>query len=426
MKYRAFLTILFLMICGLVNAQLIGIKAGKVIDPSTGTVLNNQIILVEKGKIKEIGTNIAIPKETEIIDLSNSTVMPGLIDAHTHICASISRYADMLGLDFLDLVLLNPDGYRAIQGAVNAKQLLDAGFTTIREAGNSGKYDDVDVKRAINEGLIPGPTILAAGRIIVPFGGQFRASVDKQFLMNNEYFFADTRDEIKKAIRENIFYGADVIKIVVDSKKYKYSADDIQYIVSEARQAGLKVMAHCQTLEGVNSAVTGGVNSVEHGWTIPDTTIALMKKKGIVLVSTDFPAKILQVYGSDEENAKAFHNKLIKRLRRVYDAGVKIAFGSDIMVDIPNETRGTAALSYIDSFVEAGIPPSDILKIFTINAAQLLGIEKTRGTLSAGMACDLIAVNGNPLENIQALKNVSFVMKNGVVYKDIKTNGNSR
>lgn len=422
MIFRAFLIILVSLNLGLAHAQIIAIKAGKIIDPLSGGVSYNQIILVENSKIKESGANIAIPKDAEIIDLSKSTVMPGLIDAHTHISANISKFADILGVDYLDLVLLNPDGYRAIQGAVHAKDILDAGFTTIREAGNSGKYVDVDIKRAINEGLIVGPNILTAGRIIAPFGGQFRTKADKQFIVNNEYFFADTHDELKKAIRENIFYGVDVIKIVVDSKRYKYSTEDIKFIVNEAKMAGLKVMAHCQTLDGLYSAVSGGVASVEHGWTIPDSIITLMNQKEIVLVSTDFPTKVLQAFGSDEENAKAFHAKLISRLKRVYDGGVKIAFGSDIMVNIDDETRGTVALSYIDSFVEAGIPASDILKIMTINAAQLLGIEKVRGTIAQGMFCDIIATEENPLENIMSLKKVSFVMKNGVVIKNIKNN----
>jgi imidazolonepropionase-like amidohydrolase len=211
----------------------------------------------------------------------------------------------------------------------------------------------------------------------------------------------------------------DVIKIVVDSKRYKYSTEDIKFIVNEAKLAGFKVMAHCQTLDGIYSAVSGGVASVEHGWIIPDSIITLMKKKEIFLVSTDFPAKVLQAYGSEVENANVFHSKLIRRLKRVYEGGVKIAFGSDIMVDIDNETRGTVALSYIDSFVEAGIPAAEILKIMTINAAQLLGIEKVRGSIAPGMSCDLIATEDNPLENIMTLKKVSFVMKNGVVYKKI-------
>ena len=423
MVFKSFLIISFLFISRLADAQLIAVKAGKVIDPATDQVYNNQIILIENGKIKEYGPVIAVPKEAEIIDLSNSTVMPGLIDAHTHICANISKFADMLGIDFLDLVLLQPDGYRAIQGTVHAKQMLDAGFTTIREAGNSGKYVDVDIKRAINEGLTTGPTIIAAGRIIAPFGGQFRTRADKQFIVNNEYFFADTHDELKKAIRENIYYGADVIKIVVDSKRYQYSTEDIRFIVSEAKLAGLRVMAHCQTLDGVYAAVTGGVASVEHGWTIPDSIIKLMKQKEIVLVSTDFPVKVLQAFGNSEENAKAFHNKLIMRLKRVYNGGVEIAFGSDIMVDMANETRGIVALSYIDSFVEAGIPAAEILKIMTVHGARLLGIEKERGRIAPGMCGDLVATQDNPMENIMTLKKVSFVMKNGVV---IKNNSNTR
>jgi imidazolonepropionase-like amidohydrolase len=422
MTFRAFLTLLFLFFLGFANAQIVAIKAGRIIDPSTGKTHNNQIILVENSKIKEFGAKVIIPKGSEIIDLSKSTVMPGLIDAHTHICANISKFADYLGIDFLDLVLLNPDGYRAIQGAVHAKQMLDEGFTTIREAGNSGKYVDVDIKRAINEGLIVGPTILTAGRIITPFGGQFRTKADKQFLLNNEYFFADTYDELKKAIRENIFYGVDVIKIVVDPKPYIYSTEDVKFIVNEAKQAGLKVMAHCGTVDGIYSAVSGGVASVEHGWTIPDSIIALMRQKDVVLVSTDFPTRVLQAYGSEKEKAETFHKKLVKRLKTVYESGVKIAFGSDIMVDMYNETRGTVALSYIDSFVEAGIPEADILKIMTINAAQLLGIEKERGIIAQGMYCDLIATEDNPLENIQTLKKVSFVMKNGIVYKNINNN----
>ncbi|HEY4786783.1 MAG TPA: amidohydrolase family protein [Bacteroidales bacterium] len=417
MIFRTFLTLLFSMILGLANAQLIAIKAGKVIEPSTGSISNNQIILVENGKIKELGYNIKIPKDAEIIDLSKSTVMPGLIDAHTHICASVSKFADYLGIDFLDLVLLKPDGYRAIEGAVHAKQMLEAGFTTIREAGNAGKYVDVDVKRAINERLIPGPNIIAAGRIIVPFGGQFRTKADKKFIQNDEYFFADTQDELKKAIRENIFYGVDIIKIVVDSKRYKYSTEDIKFIVNEAQRAGLKVMAHCQTVDGLYAAVSAGVASVEHGWTIPDSIMNIMKQKKIVLVSTDFPVEVLQAYGSDEQTAKTFHDKLIKRLKRAYDSGVKLAFGSDVMIDMYNETRGQTALRYIDSFVEAGIPAIDILKIMTINSSELLGIDMERGSISKGMYCDLIATEENPLENIQTLKKVTFVMKNGVVYK---------
>lgn len=416
--FQKILLLILLVFLLKTNAQVTAIKAGKLLDPATGKVSTNQIILIENEKVLEIGEKVIIPSSAKVIDLSKLTVMPGLIDAHTHICARTSRIADMLGVEFLDMVLLNPDGYRAIQGTVYAGQMLNAGFTTIREAGNSGKYDDVDVKRAINEGLIEGPNIIAAGKIISPFGGQFRTKGDKQFIVNNEHIFADTQDEIKKAIRENIFYGADVIKIVVDSKRYKYSSEDIKFAVNEARSAGLKVMAHCQTAEGAHSAAIGGVASIEHGWSLSDSTIALMKEKGIVLVSTDFPSRLLQAYGSSKEIAEATHARFIKRLKKAFDAGVVIAFGTDIMIDVENETRGTLALSYIDSFVEAGMPASEILKIMTTNPARLLGIEKTRGAITPGMYCDLIAVNENPLDNIHTLKSIPFVMRNGKICKN--------
>lgn len=315
------------------------------------------------------------------------------------------------------MVLLNPEGYRAIQGTVYAKQMLDAGFTTVRDAGNAGKYADVDVKRAINEKLVDGPNMFVAGKIIAPFGGQFRTKADKQFLMNDEYYFADTQDELRKAIRENIYYGADVIKIVVDGQKYHYTTEDIKFIVQEAGKAGVKVMAHCQTPDGEYSAASAGVASIEHGWTAADSVTAIMKTKNIYLVSTDFTEKVLVGFGHPLERAKQIHEKRVERLKRAYHAGVMIAFGSDVMIDIENETRGTLAIGYIDSFVEAGIPAKDILKIMTINAAKLLGIDKERGVLAPGMYADIIATSDNPFENIQTLKKVTFVMKNGIVYK---------
>lgn len=414
---KQFTLALLLILLSFSFAQIRAIRAGRIIDPGTGKVIENQIIIIENGKIKDIGKNINIPANAEISDLSGYTILPGLIDAHTHICAKTSILADQLGVEFLDMVLLNPDGYRAIQGTVYAKQMLDAGFTTIREAGNSGKYVDVDVKRAINEGLIAGPNIVAAGRIIAPFGGQFRAKADKEFITNNEYFFADTQDEIRKAIRENIFYGSDVIKLVADSKQYKYSGEDMKFAVNEAKNARLKVMVHCQTLQGAYNAAQAGVASIEHGWSLPDSILNIMKQKNVFLVSTDFPVNVLKAFGSSEENAVNFHNRLIERLKRTYKTGVKIAFGSDIMVDVKDETRGTLALSYINSFVEAGIPNQEIIKIMTTNPAELLGLEKQKGSISVNMDADLIAVEGNPLDDIEKLKNVVFVMKNGKVYK---------
>lgn len=391
------------------------IRAGRVVDPLTGTSSSNQVIVVEGNKITDIGSGITIPPDAKVIDLSQYVITPGLFDAHTHVCATVSKFADWLGVDFFDMVLLNPSGYRAIQGAVHAREMLEAGFTTIRDAGNAGKFVDVDVKRAINEGLIPGPNMVVAGKIITPFGGQFRTRADEQFLKNDEYVFADTRDELIKAIRENIYYGSDVIKVVVDGQRYAYTYDDLKLIVSEAKNAGLKVMAHCQTPAGEYTAAKAGVASIEHGWTIPDSVAKLMKQNNVVLVSTDFTEEVLREFGHPEDRARTIHKRYVDRLKRVYISGVTIAFGTDIMIDKPNGTRGELAIGYLSSFVEAGIPNADILRSLTIHPARLLGMEARRGRVVKGMFADIIATKESPLDDVMALKQVRFVMKDGKV-----------
>jgi imidazolonepropionase-like amidohydrolase len=295
--------------------------------------------------------------------------------------------------------------------------MLEAGFTTVRDAGNAGKFADVDVKRAINEGLITGPTMIVAGKIIAPFGGQFRTRADKEFLVNDEYAFADSHDELQKAIRENIYYGADWIKIVVDGQKYSYSYDDIAFIVSEAKKAGTKVMAHCQSPAGEYAAAKAGVASIEHAWTLPDSVAVIMKKNNIVLVSTDFTEGVLMAFGHPRERARQIHLRRVERLKRAYNLGITIAFGTDVMIDLENRTRGELAIGYIDSFVEAGIPASEILKILTLNPARLLGMEKQRGKIEAGFFADLVATKTDPLTDINALKDIAFVMKEGKVVR---------
>ena len=219
-----FLSLLTVLISASTHAQVTAIKAGKLLDPETGTTTANQIILIENQTIKAIGPDIKIPNGASIIDLSNRTVLPGLFDAHTHLCMTTRRARDAGNYYFTTLVDTN--AYRAIQGVANARSMLEAGFTTIRDVGNSGNYVDADLRRSIDEGLVPGPTIISAGRIIAPYGGQFQLQPDKRDLGNPEYFFADTRDDLKKAVHENIHYGATVIKLVVDDQRYIYSVDD--------------------------------------------------------------------------------------------------------------------------------------------------------------------------------------------------------
>jgi len=412
--YRLICAFAFLLLfITLTAAQITAIKAGKLVDPETGTTALNQIILVENGKIKAVGAGLAIPAGATVIDLSGSTVLPGLFDAHTHLC-----YTNLPEMrDQFDIDMRQTTAYRAIEGTKNAKDMLESGFTTVRDVGNNGKYADTALRQAIERGIVPGPTMINAGRIIAPFGGQYQLQPDRPELGNPEYLFADTRDEMVKAIRENIHFGARVIKIVVDDQRYIYTADDIKFMVIEAHRAGVKLAAHCMTTEGARNAALGGVDSIEHGFRMTDEVLRLAKDNNVVLVGTDFTEAAAGYLGQGPEFAKFFHGIFLDRLKRAYKVGITMAYGTDTFFAAPGETRGTIAVSYIDSFTEAAIPAKDILKIMTFNAAKLLGVEKERGSIKPGMFADIIATPENPLDNINTLKKVSFVMKEGKVYR---------
>jgi imidazolonepropionase-like amidohydrolase len=396
-------------------AQVVAITAGTLLDPETGTERTGQIILIEAGKIKAIGPEVQIPSDAARIDLSKETVLPGLFDAHTHLLASVDARWD---LDFWIMALQRRAGWRAIQGVRYAKEMLESGFTTVRDLGNSGDHLDTDLDKAIRFGLVPGPTMIFSGRIIAPFGGQFwDTPADPRLLENPEYRFADSRDEMQKAVRENVYWGARIIKIVVDGQKYSYSADDIRFIVAEAARAGTKVAAHVQTEPGARAAIEAGVASIEHGWVLTDEDLALAKKKGVVLVSTDFTVAELLADGMEPEAARRTHEKYVARLKRAWAAGVDIVFGTDVMSDVKGRTRGDVAMEYVDSFTEAGIANADILRSMTTRAAALLGVEKERGAIRVGMAADLVATSVNPLNDIGGLKKIDFVMKDGRIQR---------
>ena len=424
-------TILFwLLLCsGLsASAQVTAIRAGRLADPESGTTLANQVILVEGRTIRAVGAEVAIPAGARVIDLSRMTVMPGLIDCHTHVCSSVPsrrglpRKASRSGQIAYDLG--NTTAYRAIQGVANVRTMLEAGFTTIRDIGNAGNYADVDLRRAITEGLVPGPTMITAGRIIAPFGGQYAPS-DRGYTMNPErpglgapeYLYADTRDELRKAIRENIFHGAQLIKIVVDDQRYLYSVDDIRFAAEEAHQARVRLAAHAVTEAGARHAAMARVDSIEHGFMMSDSVLELAKRNQVVLVGTDFTQEYLQEYGQDAETAGRGYARSLDRIRRAYRIGVEQAFGSDIIFDVEGKTRGEVCLSILDTYVAAGLPNSYLLRMLTTNAARLLDVSHQRGAIRAGLAADLIATPENPLEEIATLKRVRFVMKEGAVIR---------
>ena len=397
-------------------AQITAVTAGALIDPDTGTEKANQTILIDGGTIVAAGSDLQIPGDAKRIDLSHETVLPGLIDAHTHLLANVDAKWD-LG-DFWIMAMQRRAGFRAILGAQHAKEMLESGFTTVRDVGNSGDHLDADLAKAIRFGLVPGPTMVYSGKIIAPFGGQFwDTPADPRLLNNPEYLLADSRDEMQKAVRENIYWGAQVIKIVVDGQKYAYSVDDIRFIVAEAARAGAKVAAHVQTERGARAAVEAGVASIEHGWVLTDEDLALAKRNNVVLVSTDFTVAELIADGMEPDAAKRTHEKYVARLKRAWDAGVEVVFGTDVMADVEGRSRGELAVEYVDSFREAGISPSDILRSMTTHAAALLDVNKVRGSIRAGMAADLVATPVDPLHDIDGLKKINFVMKDGQLYR---------
>lgn len=389
-----------------VAGQVTAIRAGRVVDPDAGTTSASQVILIENGRITAVGPGLPIPAGADLIDLSDQTVSPGLMDAHAHLCMGVQEGRD--AGSYYYTTLNDPDAYRAVQGVVNARTMLEAGFTTVRDIGNEGRYACVQVARAINRGMIPGPTLITAGRIIAPYGGQFHLQPDKPGLAEPEYFFADTRDDLVKAVRENIHYGATVIKIVVDDQRYIYTADDIRFIKDEVHRAGLKLAAHAWTSAGARNAAEARVDSIEHGLDMPDDVLALAKRNGVTLVGTEYLALVSA--GADRE-------QWVDRLRRAHRMGVTLVYGTDVIDDVRGRTRGEEALRGVDVWVEAGVPAPAILKALTAEAARLLGVDGTRGRIQPGQAADLIATRTNPLDDITALKQATFVMKDGRVVR---------
>jgi len=402
------------------RAQVIAIRAGQLVEPATASITPNQVILVEGGKITAVGpaASVAIPPNAQVMDLSKRAVMPGFFDVHTHLCLNLKTqggnglYALLHSL--LAATAIETTAYRSIEGVSNALDMLRSGFTTVRDVGNAGNYADTALRRAIEDGLVPGPTVVNAGRIITPYGGQYHGiPPERADIGIPEYLYADTPDEMRKAVRENVTFGARVIKIVVDDQPYLYSADDVRILVKEAAAAGLKVAAHCATDAGARAAAEGGVASVEHAYRATNPTLEVMKAKGTYLVGTDFTRQASHEMGMDE-----YHDWVVDRLKRAYQIGVPVAFGTDVCFVKDGETRGTLSIEFVTSFVEAGVKPAQILQAMTTNAAKLMGMEKERGAIAVGYAADIVATPENPLQNIDTVRHVAFVMKGGRVVRN--------
>jgi imidazolonepropionase-like amidohydrolase len=408
--------LLVLLIAAPLSAQVVAIRAGTVIDPAHGASAKDQVILVENGKIKAIGAGLAIPAGAQVIDLSHQWVTPGLIDAHTHMTLT-----EIANVPFESYYLNQSSTLRGLKGLHNVMQALQAGFTAVRDVGNSADYTMSDVRRAIDAGWFAGPTIIDSGKIIAPFGGQSSGIPPSQGpFWQYEYIDADGPAEVRKAVRTNIYYGAGVIKLVSDNNAYHYSVEEISAAVDEAHRAGLPVAVHVYTSsEAADNAIAAGVDSIEHGFMLTDAQLKRMKEKGIFLVGTDIPRAQLDIYGeADGLPAPAvLAPMIIDRLNRAHRIGVRMAFGTDTTIDIPGRTRADLMFDYLAVWRAAGIPPADILRAMTVDGAELLRINKARGNIAVGLSADLVAMPANPLDDIENLRRIDFVMKDGKIVR---------
>lgn len=402
----------------------VAIRAGKVLDVKTGKYLTDQILWIESGRIKAIGAAAdlekQLPKGIQTIDLSSKTILPGLIDCHTHLTFN----PNMAGPAGLHVSYPR----EALIGAHNAKVTLEAGFTTVRNLGAHG-YSDIALRDAIIAGDVPGPRMLASGPPLSITGGH----ADENYLAPQYNFFeegvADGVDAVMAKVREDIKYGADVIKFMAtggvmsegdNPALEQYSPEEMKAIVETAHGLGRKVAAHAHGELGIKNAVLAGVDSIEHGSYIQDEEIRLMKERGTYLVPTVYLEEWLMeninsigMTPNMIEKAKIVLPIARENLSHAFQSGVKVAFGTDAAV----YPHGLNAHEF-GTMVDMGLPPLLAIQAATVNAADLIGWSDRVGTLEAGKYADIIAVDGDPVANVRVLEKVSFVMKGGEVVKN--------
>ncbi len=401
------------------------IKAGNLFASSDGKLVQNQIIHVNGNRIVEVGSALTIPKGSRIIDLSNYTVLPGLIDSHTHLLFSTKAKGD-IHYEKLRMTLFEGDALRVLRASSRANTYLNVGITTVKDLGNSGQFLDVALKQAINEGSITGPRMFVSGPILSSEGGQFPSLIkDFQDIVDLEYRVIKGVDDATVAVRENITYGADIIKICSYNTPLNTSLlpEEMEAIVKTAHKYGRKVTAHATNNQAVLEAIQAGIDGIEHGNEISDTTMQLMAKKQIFLVPTDHSYEdylklfhYIGIKGNPEEWAKNRFNQAKSRLIRAMELGVPIVAGSDAFIDfgIP---MGQASKNVLKAYIEYGINPLKVLQFATYNAAKFMSKEKELGVISKGAFADIIAVRGNIEEDFNsAIDQIVFVMKDGNIY----------
>jgi imidazolonepropionase-like amidohydrolase len=405
--------------------SVIVIKAGRLFDSEKGTFLANQQILVRGKTIAQVGASVTAPAGARVIDLSDKTVLPGLIDAHTHLL-NLEHPRGNISTEGVRQIVIEGLPLRALHGAARAKTFLDAGITTVRDLGNSGRFGDVALRQAIDDGSLPGPRMIVSGPGLSPIGGQFPGLLPEyQSIADQEYRIVRNPDDASDAVRENVTLGARVIKIYSNNTPNPGSFSDAELaaIVESAKRHNVRVAAHATSDGAIYRAAKAGVNSIEHAYQVTDSTLALMAKNGVMLVPTDLDTVTVEWYlrqtgNYTEERFKAFVGSLQynqDRLRRAIKAGVTIAAGSDNYIDMA-VPQGQAAKHNLFAYLYTGMTAVQVLQAATINDAKLLGMEGRIGVVKQGAFADIIAIDGDPERDFKAIEKVTFVMKEGKVY----------
>jgi imidazolonepropionase-like amidohydrolase len=408
------------------------IKAARILDVKAGKYLDGQAVLVRAGAIESIGPFAELKAhapDAKVIDLGAATLLPGLIDCHTHL---LQNYDPKLGGDDPNMTLtvagMSPAS-RALLGARMGKEDVEAGITTVRDLGNSGVNGDVALRDAIRAGWVDGPRMAVSTRALAAAGGQFGGLQSAaQSLVAQEYVVVGNPNAARDAVQQAFYDGADLIKVIVNTGPRLIAPDTMKAIVEEAHRVHRKVAAHAIGDDATRIAAEAGADSIEHGYTIPDDVLKTLAAKHIYLVPTDYPVDqyMILAVGMDpaspeharmEQGMKAFAHSNQDRLRRAVAAGVPIAFGSDEYYDMPGLTRGQASLKPFESYVLSGMTPLQIIQAATVNAADLIGVTHL-GSLENGKGADMIAVVGDPLKDITLLEKVQFVMLKGKVVRN--------
>jgi imidazolonepropionase-like amidohydrolase len=421
-------------------APVIVVKAARLLDPHTGNVLAPAAVLIEGDKIKQVGlsSQIGVPPGATIVDLGTATLLPGLIDAHTHLFldiivppeAEMDRHSNGLFAPGLLLAIIESPSKRALIGAKLAREDLESGITTVRNLGHSGVDGDTELRDAIDAGRVPGPRILAAGRkLITP--GEYVQNLNPALadtILQQEFLLINGTDRARQAVRQNELQNVDVIKVSADEN---LTVSELAAVVEEAHRQHLKVAVHAIETTSIQTAIDAGADSVEHGNHVTDEQLKQMRQKGIFfdLTPTFYdgfylkiaePTIVMSAASRDASLSSAVRGKqrYDQLVQRVLKAGVKFSAGSDMCWFYPGKTRGQASTATLIKLHDAGMPPLDVIRAITINAAEMLGWQDRIGAIEPGKFADLIAVAGDPVTDITELEHIRFVMKDGKVIRN--------